>query len=1073
MSPLPIPPRYAELDCLSNFSFLRGASHPEELIARAAKLGYEALALADDCSLAGVVRAWGEARAHGLKLIMGSRFQLAGDTLGAGDSTTHETDSPQLIVLARNLNGYGNLSEFITLARSASPKGAYAAGLDLLAHPPGNQAHLRGLPDCLVIFRPRHGTGPKALHQQLESLLPLFKGRLWLGLALHNRHDDAQHRATLELASRLYPVPLAAIGGVEMHARSRQPLHDTLAAIRLKTPVRDCGYALRPNAEHHLRHRMALAALYPAEALRETLVISTMCSFTLDELKYRYPEEAVPAGHTAASWLRQETYLGAAKRYPQGLRGALREQLDAELNLITELGYEAYFLTIHDIVRFARQRGILCQGRGSAANSAVCYCLGITEVDPENGNLLFARFISRERNEPPDIDVDFEHDRREEVIQYVYRKYGRRRAAITAVVSTYRTRGALRDSGRALGLDPGLIDSVTASLRYRGGSQALLDELAAHPGLGGPTRTVRLWAALANGLKGFPRHLSQHPGGFVICADNLSRLVPVENAAMPERSVVQWDKDDLDAMGILKVDILALGMLSALRRALELISIRRQTPFTLGDIPPRDEDTYQMIRRADTIGVFQIESRAQMSMLPRLAPRSFYDLVIQVSIVRPGPIQGGMVHPYLQRRQQKAQNRPIPYANPAIERILERTLGVPIFQEQVMQIAVTAADFTPGEADQLRRAMASWRRKGGVDKFHQKLLEGMKKNGYDDAFAQSIVRQLEGFGEYGFPESHAAGFAKLAYCSAWIKRHEPEAFLVALLNSQPMGFYSVNQLIQDARRHRVIILPIDINESGWDTALTPPAGPGRATMSTPNDEPQPVVRLGLHLVKGLSREAGQCIEAARVQSDFSNPQDLAQRARLRRHDMDCLANANALASIAGHRRQARWQAALPRSLDLLEASPIRETEQPELAAPGQGMETIADYEATQFTLGPHPLALLRPALRASQYNQARLLLDGYPDRRRARACGLVTMRQRPQTAKGVIFVSLEDETGTVNVIVRPELAARQRTELLCARLLGVDGVWQTHQGVGHLIAESLTNLNTMLGGLGVRSRDFH
>ncbi|TAM91112.1 MAG: error-prone DNA polymerase, partial [Candidimonas sp.] len=761
---------------------------------------------------------------------------------------------------------------------------------------------------------------------------------------------------------------------------------------------------------------------------------------------------------------------------------------------------------------FARQRGILCQGRGSAANSAVCYCLGITEVDPENSNMLFARFISRERNEPPDIDVDFEHERREEVIQYVYRKYGRRRAALTAVVSTYRTRGALRDSGKALGVDLSLVAGATASQRYRDAPLSLYDELAAQPQLGGHDHTVRLWAALATELKGFPRHLSQHPGGFVICAGDLSRLVPIENAAMPGRSVVQWDKDDLDAMGILKIDILALGMLSALHRALDLITARRQAPFTLGHIPGRDESTFRMIRRADTMGVFQIESRAQMSMLPRLAPRCFYDLVVQIAIVRPGPIQGGMVHPYLKRRQQNPQDRSVTYATPAIEHILRRTMGIPIFQEQVMQIAMTAANFTPGQADQLRRSMAAWHRKGGVGQFHQQLLDGMRENGYDDAFAQSVVKHLEGFGEYGFPESHAASFAKLAYCSAWIKCHEPEAFLTALLNSQPMGFYSVSQLIQDARRHRVIILPVDVNESRWETTLVSAAGPSPDTNSSPathslpdtNSSPaatrpsgtnrgaptgktgqpenpdqntprgaRPTVRLGLNLIKGLSRQAGLRIEAARSCGRFTNPRDLMQRAQLERHDTSCLADANALASIAGHRHRAHWQTALPRPAGPLEATPVLETETPELSEPRQGQETIADYHATQFTLGPHPLALLRPTLRASRFTPARALANGYPDGRRARACGLVTVRQRPHTANGIVFVSLEDETGMVNVIVRPELAARQRAALLGASLLGVDGTWQFRQGVGNLLAGNLTDLSALLGGLTEHSHDFH
>lgn len=1001
---------YAELDCLSNFSFLRGASHPEELIERAAKLGYSALALSDDCSFAGVVRAHVAAKKHKIKLIIGTRFQL---------------EHGELILLARNVTGYGDLAELITLARSRHEKGQYRFNLSDILDPTVGYSYTPKLPDCLAIYKPDYGLATDSLNQQLEQLNGLLPSRLWLGLSLHYQHADASHKARLLQAATHYHVPIVATGQAEMHIRSRQALHDTLAAIRLKTPISACGYQLRPNAERYLRSRLRLMNIYPSHALKETVLISELCTFTLDDIRYQYPTEITPPGMTTAAYLRQQTWAGALRRYPKGISSGIKAQLEHELSLIIELEYESYFLTVYDIVLFARQNNILCQGRGSAANSAVCYCLGITEVDPENGNTLFARFISRERNEPPDIDVDFEHQRREEVIQHIYTKYGRDRAALTAVVSSYRTRSVLRDTGKALGLDAQLIDKVAKSFLYWDTKQTLVDKMAAQ-GMDPNHRITKAWADLAISLKGFPRHLSQHPGGFVIARNSLRRLVPIENAAMPDRSIVQWDKDDLDAMGLLKVDVLGLGMLSALQRCLKLVSQRRGQPFTLQDIPSYDLATYQMMQKADTIGVFQIESRAQMSMLPRLKPKTFYDLVVQVAIVRPGPIQGGMVHPYLRRRQQL---EPIDYPGPEVKSVLSRTLGVAIFQEQVMQIAMLAADFTGDEADALRRSMAAWRRRGGVEKFHDRLISGMRKKGYDVSFAESIYKQLQGFGEYGFPESHAASFAKIAYISAWLKCHEPEAFLAALLNSQPMGFYSPSQLVQDAQRHGVKVLPVDIQHSQALASL-------EVTTSSTQAKQPPAVRLGLNQIKGLSTQAALRIVNTRAQHAFHNTHDLALRATLTRHDLETLAAANALQPLSGHRRHALWETASAINTGLLRTTPILEDYPLVLAEATEGENIVTDYQSTGLSLGRHPLALLRSILKIRGFVTANKLSSSYPDRRLARACGIVTTRQRPQTAHGTVFVTLEDETGNVNVIVHAKLAVTQYTPLTQARLMG-------------------------------------
>jgi error-prone DNA polymerase len=1044
-------PAYAELFCLTNFSFLQGASHAEELVARAVQLDYAGLAITDECSLAGVVRAHAEAKKAGLPLLIGSWFRL--QAADGGPSLT-------LIALAQNREGYGNLCELITLGRNRVAKGSYLLTMEDIAAPPPERAHLCGLPDCLLILLPHYPAHLRAdidrLHAHAAWMAALFPGRAWMGLNLLQRAYDEAHRLSIGEVAAQHGMAVVALGHVCMHVRSRKPLLDTMCAIRLGKAVGECGYALSQNAEQHLRSRLRLANLYTREALAETLRIMELCSFNLDQLRYEYPHELIPAGHTPATYLRQETWRGAHRRFPQGVSAKVQEQIEKELALIGELKYEPYFLTVYDIVRFARSQEILCQGRGSAANSVVCFCLGVTEVDPERSNMLTGRFISKERNEPPDIDVDFEHQRREEVIQYIYEKYGRDRAALAAVVISYRPKSALRDSGKALGVDLAIVEKVAKSHRWFDSKHDLLARLA-ESGLDPESRMARQWASLAVALLGFPRHLSQHPGGFVIAHGRLSRLVPIEAATMEGRSVIQWDKDDLEELGLMKVDVLALGMLTALRRALDLLGEQRGEPFSMQDIPAEDPATYEMMCRADTVGVFQIESRAQMSMLPRLRPQRFYDLVIEVALVRPGPIQGGMVHPYLQRRMDPSL---VKYPH-RLDEALERTLGVPIFQEQVMQIAVIAAGFSEGEADQLRRAMAAWKRKGGVDKYQQRIIDGMTSRGYELDFAQAICEQIKGFGEYGFPESHAASFALLTYASSWLKCHEPAAFLCALLNSQPMGFYSPSQLVQDARRHGVIVREVDVAVSVWDSTLEETAGP----------RGQPAVRLGLSRLKGMREEAAERIEIARAVRPFASVADMARRAQLDRRDLQALAAGNALLTLAGHRRQALWQAvgAAPDKDLLRPTEPVEEV--PTLRAPSEGEDILADYRSQGLTLGRHPLALLRPRLLEQRFIPAEVL-NTFQNGQLARACGIVTVRQRPGTAKGVVFVTIEDETGSVNVILWPSLVEQQRKEMLNATLLGVYGIWQEEKSVRHLVAKRLVDMSHLLGRLAPTSRDF-
>jgi error-prone DNA polymerase len=859
---------------------------------------------------------------------------------------------------------------------------------------------------------------------------------------------------------------------VHMHVRGRKKLQDALTAVRLRTPLAQCGRKLAPNAEQYLRPLYRLGRIYPAELLAQTLAIAERCSFSLDELRYEYPDEIVPDGQTPASFLRSATWQGAAVRYPQGVPEKVRALIEHELALIGELHYEPYFLTVYDVVRFARERRILCQGRGSAANSAVCYCLGITEVDPDRISVLFERFVSSERNEPPDIDVDFEHQRREEVMQYVYAKYGRHRAALTAALHTYRPRGALRDLGKALGLSLDQVDRLAKSMSWWDGSR-IRPELLAQAGFDADNPVIAQVVELAHQLIGFPRHLSQHSGGFVIARDALSRLVPIENAAMADRTVIQWDKDDLDALGLLKIDMLALGMLSCIRRALDHLNAFRGSSLRLQDIPAEDPAVYRMLGRGDSLGVFQVESRAQMNMLPRLRPECFYDLVIETAIVRPGPIQGGMVHPYLRRRQGV---EPVTYPSEAVRSVLERTLGVSIFQEQVMQLAVVAAGFTPGEADRLRRAMAAWKRKGGLGPFRDRLIAGMLARGYGSEYAEQIFRQIQGFGEYGFPESHAASFALLVYDSSWLKCHEPAAFCAALLDSQPLGFYAPAQIVRDAMNHGVTVRPVCVMTSDWTCTLEPCS---QAETLTPGPAGQPAVRLGLMQVSGLAEAAGQRIVEARRCAPFSDVHDLAHRAQLDRGDMARLAAADALSALTGHRRRALWgvlglDSGAARRAPLTSGLPVTER-QVELLPPTEGQDIVADYDATGLTLRRHPLAPLRERLDRMQLWTARRIADAR-HQQKVRTTGIVTCRQRPGTASGVTFVTLEDETGWINVVVWRATAERFRRELLASTLLTVYGhverVDAPDCAVIHLIADRLVDHSALLGGLVVDSHDF-
>jgi DNA-directed DNA polymerase III PolC len=1175
---------YVELHALSNFSFLRGASQPEELVAQAKALNYAGLALTDECSLAGVVRAHLAAKELELPLIIGAEFNCLDDL--------------KVVVLATNRASYGALSRLISKARRATRKGCYS----LL------RADLENaLPECLIIWLPRVVKTGLPRQEQGAWLRERFAERLWIGVELTTCGHDARRLELLQTLGKTLQLPCVAAGDVHMHRRNRRALQDVLTAIRLRVPLHAAGYALYPNGERCLRSLRRLRELYPAPLLAQTLAIAERCTFKLDELRYEYPEEIVPRGETPASHLRALTMQGCAYRWPGGTPAAVRETIEHELRLIAELKFEPFFLTVHDVVEYARSQHILCQGRGSAANSTVCYCLRITEVDPSRMSMLFERFISKERNEPPDIDVDFEHERREEVIQYIYKKYGRERAALAATVICYRPRSALRDVGKALGLDLAQVDRLARGMQWWDGQRIDPERIRAS-GFDPEDPLIARLIALTAEILGFPRHLSQHVGGFVIARGRLDELVPIENAAMPERTVIQWDKDDLDALGLLKVDVLALGMLTAIRRAFDLVNAfggaaPDSSKLALANVPGEDGAVYDMICRADTTGVFQIESRAQMSMLPRLRPRNFYDLVIEVAIVRPGPIQGEMVHPYLRRR---SGEEPVSYPSKEVEAVLKRTLGVPIFQEQVMQLAIVAAGFSPGEADRLRRAMAAWKRKGGLEPFQKQLIDGMRERGYEDSFAQQIFKQILGFGEYGFPEcvvgetrvvdadsgkwltideivggralkntlacdddlrlrrrrvlrvirsglkpvwrlrtalgheimataehpfltmggwrelgklkvgehvaaapslpaaelcgcdtcwdpivvkepmgaretydlqiegnhnflanhfvvhnSHSASFALLVYTSAWLKHYHPAAFCAALVNSQPMGFYAPAQLVRDARAHGVEVRAVDVMISASDCTLER------------REDGCPALRLGLRLVKHLSQEGAARLLAARAVRPFGSIADLAERAALDRRDLESLAAADALARLSGHRHRAVWQVTgVERALPLLPAETAIDEGIPLLRAPREGQDIVADYGSLGLTLRRHPLALLREKLQRRGIVTTQELWER-PNGKLVITAGLVITRQRPGSAGGVTFVTMEDETGYVNLIVWNRVAVEQRAALLESRLLEVHGKLQREGDVQHVIAQRLTNLSSMLGGLEVASRNFH
>ena len=1054
---------YAELTCFSNFTFLTGASHPHELAERALALGYQALAITDECSVAGMPRAWAALRDSPVKLVTGSYFELAS-----------RDDGPpvRFVVLARNRLGYGQLCQLITQGRRQASKGSYhLSGDDLEQHP---------LDHCLCLWHaphPREADFKSSLATG-RWLQAHFSQGFWITATRTLEAGEGSHLERIRnLASNLR-CAIVATGQVHMHSRDCQPLQDVLTALRHNTTVEQAGHRLFQNGERYLRPLAVLERLYPEAWRQESLRIAERCDFNPDILKeeYRYPANLVPPGYGASQYLQHLTREGEQRRFPDGTPPAIQALIRKELALIAELEYEHYFLTIHDIVRFARSRHILCQGRGSAANSAVCYCLGITEVDPRQVDLLFERFISRDRGEPPDIDVDFEHERREEVIQYIYQRYGRDHAALAATVIRYRPRSAIRDVGKALGFDPILVEQFLNGIDWRDTEsnwrQQILDK-----NLTRNRRIADQFFKLVQRILGFPRHLSQHVGGFVISAGPLAELVPVENAAMAERTVIQWDKDDLESLGLMKVDVLALGMLSAIRKALALISARRGAPVTLQDIEREDPKVYDMLQSGDSIGVFQVESRAQMNMLPRLRPACYYDLVIQVAIVRPGPIQGDMVHPYLKRR---ACPEAVTYPNDDIRQVLERTLGVPIFQEQAIKLAMVAAGFSAGQADRLRRAMAAWKSDGDLTPFRGALIEGMLARGHSEAFAERLYKQICGFGGYGFPESHAASFALLVYVSAWLKHYHAPAFYCGLLNSQPMGFYSPSQLVQDARRHQVTVLPVDVNHSDWDHVLES-INLENTTLESTNlestnlEDTNDSLRLGLRLVKGLCREAGRRIGQQRPESGYRSTTDLRQRAELSQRDLEALAGAGALASLSSNRHQAYWQLLehqlAPGLLLGTTGADDHPTPPVPLPVPNEGQNLLADYHSLGLSLRRHPLALLREQGHLKHCLNAEQLLAVEPGRP-VQVAGLVTGRQRPGSAAGVTFVTLEDETGNINVVVWLATARRQRKPLLTARLLHVKGILEREGDIIHIMAGKLTDLSHLIENLNVQSRDF-
>jgi len=1024
---------YAELQATSNFSFLRGGSHPDELVAQAAALGLEAIALTDRNTLAGVVRAHAAAKEHGVRFLVGCRLDLE--------------DGPSFLAYPTDRAAYGRLAKLLTLGKRRAAKGECELTLDDL------YAHADGL--ILALLPPEHFEHA-ALIREAAGIRSNLSGPLYLAASHAYRGDDAARIAALADVAQRAGTPLVATGDVLYHDPARRPLQDVLTCIREKCTIETAGFRLEKNVERHLKSPAELARLFKGheDALARTIEIADACRFSLDELRYNYPNEPVPPGRTPQEHLAALAWEGAAQRYPGGVPAKVRDALNKELALIAELRYAPYFLTVHDIVHWARAQGILCQGRGSAANSAVCYCLHITAVDPATSDLLFERFLSAERREPPDIDVDFEHERREEVIQYIYARYGRARASIAATVISYRARSAVREVGKAMGLT----EDVTAALAgtvWGWSADGVPERQVREAGLDPADRRLRQTLALTAELIGFPRHLSQHVGGFVLTQDPLDEVVPIGNAAMAERTFVEWDKDDLDTLGILKIDVLALGMLTCIRKAFDLIAVHEGRCLTLADFHPMDDPaTYDMLCRGDSVGVFQVESRAQMNMLPRLKPRCFYDLVIEVAIVRPGPIQGDMVHPYLRRRDGL---EPVDYPAPdpahgppdELRQVLGRTLGVPLFQEQAMKIAMVAAGFTAEEANRLRRAMATFRHVGTIHTFEDKLVQGMTARGYEPDFARRCFKQIEGFGDYGFPESHAATFALLVYVSAWLKCHHPAAFACALLNSQPMGFYAPAQIVRDAREHGVEVRPVDINRSDWDCTLEAGA-----------------LRLGLRQVKGMNEEEARRIMTARG-AGYGSLADLHARVRVRAATIERLAEADAFRSLGLDRRQALWQAkALPRSpaLPLFAHADAREAgAEPEVRLPEMRLSehVVDDYQTLRLSLKAHPLQFLRHLLAdagLAPLADLRWVKDGAL----FATAGIVLVRQRPGTAKGVVFLTLEDETGVGNAVVWKKTMERFRKEVMGARLLVVKGRIEREGDIVHLVAHRLDDWSEKL-----------
>jgi error-prone DNA polymerase len=1063
-------PAYAELHCKTNFSFLCGASHADELVARAVELGYYALAITDQNSLAGVVRAHAAAKTGGLKLLIGAEIT--------------PYDALPVLLYASSFAGYRRLSRLITRGRRSAKKGECRLSFQDVAEHAG---------DLLAAVLP----SASCSGADLRRYRAVFPDCCYLTAAVHHGPDDQADLQRCAALANDAGLPLVATNDVHYHEPARRPFHDVLTAIRHGTTVAELGDLRFPNGEHYLKSPAQMARLfaeYP-QAPQHTIEIADRCSFSLDELRYEYPEEVCPPGVSLSRHLANLTWSGARHRYGDNVPDKVRSLVERELALIEELHYESYFLTVWDLVQFARTREILCQGRGSAANSAVCFCLGITSVDPERSDVLFERFISRERAEAPDIDVDFEHERREEVLQYIYQKYGRDRAGIVAEVICYRPRSAVRDVGKALGLSLDAVDRLAKVLDPYAEASTISERIR-EAGLDPAAPNVIQLVNLAKAILGFPRHLSQHVGGFVITRGLLSELVPIENAAMPERTVIEWDKDDLDTLGILKVDCLSLGMLTAIHKCFDLISAHHGVELTLASVPAEDPAVYDMICKADTIGVFQIESRAQMSMLPRLQPRCFYDLVVEVAIVRPGPIQGGMVHPYLRRR---AGHEPVTYPSPVVEEVLSKTLGVPLFQEQVMRLAVVAAGFTPGEADQLRRAMGAWRRPGLIEKFRQKLRDGMLARNLPLAFADQLYAQIRGFGEYGFPEAHAASFALLAYVSAWLKCRYPAAFAASILNSQPMGFYAPAQLVRDAREHGVEVRPIDVNFSGWDCTLEAGAV---ANEGTPDCRLQiadcrlqeqvlpdgsnlqsaicnlksaisPALRLGFRLIRGMPGAVGTALVQARSEGSFRSVADVARRLGIGRPLLARLAAADAFTSLGLSRREALWQVlALGEELPLFAGLDDEPEPMPLLREMSLEQHVVADYESIGLSLKAHPISLVRPELEKLGVLAAAALAD-LPDKATVRVAGLVLVRQQPSTSKGTIFMTLEDETGIVNLVVWPRTWQRYRALVRGAAALLVQGKLERASGVTHVMSGTMEDLTASLRGLYTRSRDFH